>query len=208
MHRSNCASRDGAAPFRWPEPCVPSFGMAGDFRSAAVTKQPIHEDGTGAITRATKQPGRTAMSFERHHPNRVVERNLANARDLRSAWLLAGVATLGERIARAWRDRRRGTATRLKSTPHPIGKGMQRAATIAGVALLLAAGAAAAQDVVRVRGTIERVEDEVYVVKTRDGGTMRLNLAANAGVAASVKSAMADIKPGAFIGVAALPQAD
>ena len=62
---------------------------------------------------------------------------------------------------------------------------------------------AAAQESVRVRGTIERIEGEVYVVKARDGGTLRLKLAANAGVAASVKSAMADIKPGAFVGVVA-----
>jgi hypothetical protein len=29
------------------------------------------------------------MSFERHHPNRDIDRNLAKARDLRSAYLLA-----------------------------------------------------------------------------------------------------------------------
>jgi hypothetical protein len=77
-----------------------------------------------------------------------------------------------------------------------------------GVVLALAGGAAAAQEVVRVRGTIERVDGEVYVIKARDGSVLRLKLAPNAGVAASVKSAMADIKPGSFIGVAALPQAD
>jgi hypothetical protein len=37
---------------------------------------------------------------------------------------------------------------------------------------------------------------------------LKLTLAANAGVAASVKSAPSDIKPGSYIGVAALPQAD
>jgi hypothetical protein len=78
----------------------------------------------------------------------------------------------------------------------------------AGVLLMLGGGVAAAQDVMRVRGTIERVEGDVYVIKARDGGVLRLKLAANAGVAASVKSAMADIKQGSFIGVAALPQAD
>ena len=68
---------------------------------------------------------------------------------------------------------------------------------------------ATAQDVVRVRGTIERIEGDVYVVKARDGGsTLRLTLVADAGVAASVKSAFSDIKPGTYIGVAGLPQAD
>jgi hypothetical protein len=78
----------------------------------------------------------------------------------------------------------------------------------AGLALALGAGAVVAQDTVRVRGTIERVDGDTYVVKARDGNTLRLKLAPNAGVAASVKSALADIKPGAFIGIAALPQAD
>jgi hypothetical protein len=84
----------------------------------------------------------------------------------------------------------------------------QRAMAIAGVVLLMGAGALLAQDSVHVRGTIERVEGGVYVVKARDGNTVRLTLAANAGVAASVKSALSDIKPGSYIGIAALPQAD
>src|SRR5262245_58364315 len=78
----------------------------------------------------------------------------------------------------------------------------------AGLGLLLAGGAAAVQEVVRVRGTIERVEGDVYVITARDGSTLRLTLAANATVAASVKSALSDIKPGAYIGVAGLPLAD
>jgi hypothetical protein len=73
---------------------------------------------------------------------------------------------------------------------------------------LLVAGAAIAQDVVRVRGTIERVEGDAYIVKARDGTTLKLTLGPNAGVAASVKSALSDIKPGSFIGVAALPLSD
>jgi hypothetical protein len=76
-----------------------------------------------------------------------------------------------------------------------------------GLALLLA-GVASAQETVRVRGTIERVEGDVYVVRARDGSTLRLTLAANAVVAASVKSALSDIQQGSYIGVAALPQVD
>ena len=37
---------------------------------------------------------------------------------------------------------------------------------------------------------------------------MKLTLAPNAGVAASIKSALSDIKRGSYIGIAALPQAD
>jgi hypothetical protein len=78
---------------------------------------------------------------------------------------------------------------------------------VAGLGLLVA-GAAIAQDMVRVRGTIERVEGRAYTIKTRDGTTLKLTLGPNAGVAASVKSALSDIKPGSFIGVAALPLPD
>jgi hypothetical protein len=79
---------------------------------------------------------------------------------------------------------------------------------VAGLGLLFAGTAVVAQDMVRVRGTIERVEGGAYIVKARDGSHMKVALAANAGVAASVKSSMSDIKSGAFIGVAALPQVD
>jgi hypothetical protein len=73
---------------------------------------------------------------------------------------------------------------------------------------MLALPAAWAQETVRVRGTIERIDGVVYVVKARDGSSLRLTLAPNGGVAASVKSALSDIKPGSFIGVAALPLPD
>jgi hypothetical protein len=78
----------------------------------------------------------------------------------------------------------------------------------AGLGLLVAGTAAVAQDMVRVRGTIERVDGGAYIVKARDGSSLKLTLAPNAGVAASVKSTLSDIKPGSFIGVAALPLPD
>jgi hypothetical protein len=55
---------------------------------------------------------------------------------------------------------------------------------------------------------IERVDGPTYMVKARDGSSLRLTLAPNAGVAASVKSALSDIKAGSYIGVAALPLSD
>jgi hypothetical protein len=78
---------------------------------------------------------------------------------------------------------------------------------VAGLGLLVA-GTAVAQDMIRVRGTIERVDGDTYIVNARDGSSLTLKLAPNAAVAASVKSALSDIKSGAYIGVAALPQAD
>jgi hypothetical protein len=78
----------------------------------------------------------------------------------------------------------------------------------AGLGLLFAGTATVAQDMVRVRGTIERVEGSVYIVKARDGSSLKLTLAPDAGVAASLKSALSDIKSGSYIGVAALPLPD
>src|SRR5262245_19777046 len=78
-----------------------------------------------------------------------------------------------------------------------------RAATRAG-------SLAWAQDVplVRVRGTIERVDGPVYVVKARDGTEVRLTLADKPSIAALVKASLSDIKQGSFVGVTSMPQAD
>jgi hypothetical protein len=80
-------------------------------------------------------------------------------------------------------------------------------ATTLGVAI--AAALALAQDApVRIRGTIEKVEGDTYIVRARDGAALKLKLAANATVVALVQAAPADIKQGAYIGVAGMPQPD
>ena len=78
----------------------------------------------------------------------------------------------------------------------------------AGFALILTASAVNAQDTVRVRGTIDRVEGPVYIVKSRDGSELKVSLADNGGVTAIVKASLSDIKQGSFVGVAGMPQAD
>ena len=65
-----------------------------------------------------------------------------------------------------------------------------------------------AQDTVRVRGTIDRLEGPVYVVKSRDGTEMKVALADNGLVVALVKASLADIKPGSFVGATGMPQPD
>lgn len=63
------------------------------------------------------------MSFDRHHPNRQVDRNLAKARDLRSAYLFACLAGIAEFIVRAFRTRgERSVPARLEVAVPPIGK--------------------------------------------------------------------------------------
>jgi hypothetical protein len=64
-----------------------------------------------------------------------------------------------------------------------------------------------AQEPVRVRGVIKEVTvDGVYVIRTRDDRIVRLKLATGGSVAASVKSSLSDIRPGIYIGIAAVPQ--
>jgi hypothetical protein len=68
--------------------------------------------------------------------------------------------------------------------------------------------ASAADDTVRIRGTIERVEGPVYVVKNRDGAELKLTVTDNPLFVAIAPSTMADIKPGMFVGSAGTMQAD
>jgi hypothetical protein len=68
--------------------------------------------------------------------------------------------------------------------------------------------ASAADDTVRIRGTIERIEGPVYVVKNRDGAELKLTLTDNPLFVAIAPSTMADIKPGMFVGSAGTMQPD
>ncbi len=80
----------------------------------------------------------------------------------------------------------------------------------ATIALLLAATpmAVAQEQSVRVRGTIDRVEGDTYIVKARGGAELKVKLAQNATVVALTKASLADIKQGDYVGVAGMPQAD
>jgi hypothetical protein len=85
----------------------------------------------------------------------------------------------------------------------------QRTLIVAGIAAL--AGSALGQQPpapVRVRGTIEKVDGNTLTVKARDGGSLTIVMADNVRVMAFVKASLADIKPNAYIGVTAMPQAD
>jgi hypothetical protein len=81
--------------------------------------------------------------------------------------------------------------------------------SLAMVALLFGSPLAKAQDApVRIRGTIERIDGDVYIVKARAGDELRMKLAQNATVVALTKATLADIKQGSYIGVSGLPQPD
>lgn len=81
---------------------------------------------------------------------------------------------------------------------------------IGAVAAVIVAGSALSQQKpVRVVGTIVAVEGATLVVKPRGkGDEQRVVLSAKAAVYGVIPATLADVKPGAFIGVGAMPQAD
>ena len=86
----------------------------------------------------------------------------------------------------------------------------RRALGVAGLALLATASTVWAQQAptVRVRGEITKVEGTTLSVKLRDGQNATVKLAEPVRISAMVKSSLADIKEGSFIGVSAMPQPD
>jgi hypothetical protein len=85
---------------------------------------------------------------------------------------------------------------------------IQRTLAALSFALVCIALPASAQETVRIRGVIERVEGPVYVVKNRDGAELKLTMADNPLYVAIAPSTMADIKPGMFVGSAGMMQPD
>ena len=83
-----------------------------------------------------------------------------------------------------------------------------RALGAAALALMFATSAAWAQAPVRVRGEITKVDGATLSVKLRSGENVTVKLAEPPRIAAMVKSSLAEIKEGSFIGVSAMPLPD
>jgi hypothetical protein len=79
-----------------------------------------------------------------------------------------------------------------------------------GLALAITVSAAFAQPVQtrRISGTLEKADGNTLVVKPRSGDPLTIHLAEKVSIYGVSKGAMADLKPNAFIGVGAMPQAD
>jgi len=81
---------------------------------------------------------------------------------------------------------------------------------VAVSALVLSSSYALAQqspvsNTTRVRGTVESLDGEKLLVKSRDGADVTLHLPQNAGVAGVAKMSLADVKVGSYIGVTSVP---
>ncbi|HEX5212024.1 MAG TPA: hypothetical protein VFW22_09855 [Pseudolabrys sp.] len=77
-------------------------------------------------------------------------------------------------------------------------------------AVALTAGGAFAQQppTVRVAGTVESFDGQVLTIKSEKLGEVKVALTGKVVVFGVSKAAVADIKPGSYIGVGAMPQAD
>ena len=84
---------------------------------------------------------------------------------------------------------------------------MKIVALVAGL-LVATTTVAMAQTPVRVRGSITELSGQTLKVKSREGSVVELKLADGYTFTGVVKAALTDIKPGAFVGAAALKQSD
>jgi hypothetical protein len=85
---------------------------------------------------------------------------------------------------------------------------MLRRALLALTAAATLAVPALAQETVRVRGTIERIDGSTLYVKTRDGADLKINVADKPVFTAIIPATLADLKPGTYVGSAATPGPD
>ena len=85
---------------------------------------------------------------------------------------------------------------------------LQRMLPAASFAVVCTVLPASAQETVRIRGTIESVAGDGYVVKNRDGAEYKVVVTDPGLYVAIVKSTMADIKPGMFVGATGMTQPD
>jgi len=85
-----------------------------------------------------------------------------------------------------------------------------RCATLALAAalVLLSVSLVPAQVPIRVRGAIVKVSGQTLTIASRDNSTVDIKMADNFAVIGVVKADLSDIKPGVFVGVAALPRPD
>ena len=83
-----------------------------------------------------------------------------------------------------------------------------RALSAAALSLLAVISIANAQGTVRLRGTVDRIEGSMYVIKLTDGTEAKVAPTEKALFVAIVKASLSDIKQGSFVGTTGMPQAD
>ena len=75
-------------------------------------------------------------------------------------------------------------------------------------ALICVASSVSAEEAIRLRGTIDRMEGSTFVVRNRDGAEVKMVTTEKPQYIGMFKSEISDIKLGQFIGSTAMPQPD
>src|SRR5262245_57556191 len=90
-----------------------------------------------------------------------------------------------------------------------MNRGLRIAFAMAAVGVLVATSMSYGQGkLVRVRGTIEKVDGQNLEVKSREGKSIKVMVPEKARYTAIVKAALSDLTPDTYIGVTAMPNAD
>src|SRR5262245_26402141 len=89
-------------------------------------------------------------------------------------------------------------------------KALRMAFALAAIGLLttVSTGTAEQQKLVRIRGTIEKIDGPNLEVKARDGKTVKARMTDDVRFTAMVKASLKDLADDTYIGVTSLPQAD
>src|SRR5215470_9910685 len=99
-------------------------------------------------------------------------------------------------------------------TPHTLKTSREKLMTmltarILAAAFLIAMGTQAfAQQTMRIKGTVEKLDGNVLTVKQTDGASANITLTDKLVVVGVVKASLDEIKEGSFVGSAAMPQTD
>src|SRR5262245_60942828 len=75
-------------------------------------------------------------------------------------------------------------------------------------ALWVAGGVASAEELVRVRGTIEKLDGNNLMVRSREGTELKLVLRDNVRIGGVIEASLSDIKSGANVAITSRPRAD
>src|ERR1700749_5113646 len=86
-------------------------------------------------------------------------------------------------------------------------KAMFKAFVLVAFAAACAITSAQAQNV-RVRGTIDKIDGDLLMVKSRDNTELKLKLKADAAVRGVVKKSLSDVKAGTGVGITSKPRPD
>jgi hypothetical protein len=81
-------------------------------------------------------------------------------------------------------------------------------ASFAVMSVLASAASAQQPPTVRIRGTIEKIDGPMLMIKTREGNDVKVKMTDDLSVIGIAKTSLSEIKTGSYIGVSGMPQPD